>query len=88
MICHAFPGLPDSDMGELGPPLGGVASRYDAAELRQRIIDARRLLPDTIMPPYYSTENLFRVAAKWQGRTIYSAQEVEDVLAFLLTLKE
>lgn len=49
-------------------------------------MDARKLSPGTIMPPYYSTDNLFRVGKKWEGTTIYSAQDVEDVVEFLMIL--
>lgn len=88
LICHSISSIPDPDQGTLGPSLDGVASRYGSDWLRQRIMDARVQTPDTIMPPYYSRKNLFRVADIWKGTTIYSAQDVEDVLAFLLTLKE
>lgn len=88
LICHSIAALPDRDQGELGPPLDGVAAIYDADELRLRVMDARRLSPDTIMPPYFSTEGLYRVGREWSGTTIYSAQEVEDVVAFLVTLVE
>lgn len=86
LICHSIAALPDVDQGQLGPPLDGVAAVYDAWQLRRRIMDARLLSPDTIMPPYYSTDGLFRVGGKWVGQTIYSAQDVEDVVAFLGTL--
>ncbi len=86
LICHSISALPDRDQGELGPPLDGVGSVYTAGELRLRIMDARRILPDTIMPPYYATNDLYRVGARWVGQTIYSAQDVEDVVAFVMTL--
>lgn len=88
LICHRISALPDRDQGEIAPSLDGVGLRYTPDELRQRIVDARRVAPDTIMPPYYSTEGLYRVGAKWAGRTIYDAQDVEDVLAFLTTLQD
>lgn len=88
VICHRISSLPDRDQGELGPPLDGVANRYDAEQLRQRIIDARVVVPDTIMPPYYSTEGLSRVGEEWAGQTIYSAEDVEDIVAYLLTLRD
>lgn len=86
LICHGISALPDRDQGELGPPLDGVGSVYTAGELRLRIMDARRIQPDTIMPPYYATNDLYRVGARWVGQTIYSAQDVEDVVAFVMTL--
>lgn len=88
LICHSIASLPDKDQGGLGPPLDGVAEIYDAGQLRQRIIDARRGNPITIMPPYFTTDGLFRVGERWEGQTIYTAQDVEDVVAFLLTLKD
>lgn len=88
LICHSISSLPDRDQGSLGPPLDGVAQFYDAGELRQRIIDPRVIVPDTIMPPYYSLEGLFRVGEPWAGQTIYSAEDVEDIVAYLLTLKD
>lgn len=88
LICHSIATLPDRDQGGLGPPLDGVAARLDAGQMRQRIVDARRVSPDTIMPPYHATADLFAVGAKWVGQTLYSAQDVEDVVAFLMTLKD
>ena len=88
LICHQIPSLPDPGQGQLGPSLAGVAGRYSAEELRQRIIDARAFQSDTIMPPYYSTKGLLRVGRRWLGQTIYQAQDVEDVVAFLMTLKD
>lgn len=88
LICHRLPIEGEPDMGELGPDLTGIASRMSAAALRERLVDARRVNPDTIMPPYHATQGLNRVAPDFVGRTIYSAQQVEDVLAYLLTLTE
>ncbi len=86
LICHTITGLPEKDQGQIGPVLDGVADAYDAGTMRQRIVDARVLNSDTMMPPYFAMEGLFGVAEKYQGRTIYTAQEVEDVLAYLMTL--
>ena len=88
LICHRISSLDERDQGQIGPALDGVASRYDNIELRQRIVDARVINPDTIMPPYYSVTGLADVADPYRGRTIYDAQEVEDVVACLLTLTE
>ena len=75
-------------MGDLAPDLAGVGSRLTVPELRERIVDSRRVNPDTIMPPYHSLANLNRVGRRWQGATILTAQEVEDVVAYLATLTE
>jgi sulfur-oxidizing protein SoxX len=74
-------------MGTLGPSLAGGGSRYSAGELRLRIADMTRVKPDAAMPAYYRTEGLHEVAASYRGRTILTAQLVEDVVAYLQTLK-
>jgi sulfur-oxidizing protein SoxX len=88
MICHHLPIAGEPDMGDIGPDLTGVADRLSPGELRLRLVDARKINPDTVMPPYYSLSDLNRVGTQWQGKTIYSAQMIEDVLAFLGTLHE
>lgn len=88
IMCHAAP-LPELPfMGDLAPDLAGVATRMSPAEMRERIVDSRRINPDTIMPPYYSTAGLSRVGARWRGTTILSAQQIEDVVAYLATLTD
>jgi sulfur-oxidizing protein SoxX len=74
-------------MGNVGPPLAGVGARLDAAALRTRIEDSTRLNPDTIMPSYHRVEGLERVAAEYRGKPVLTAQQVEDVVAYLGTLK-
>jgi L-cysteine S-thiosulfotransferase len=88
LLCHAgpFPEVPLQ--GDLAPSLAGVGARLDAAALRLRMVDSRRLNPETIMPPYGSTEGLNRVGERWKGNSILSPQEIEDVVAYLLTLTE
>ncbi len=76
-----------SDMGLIGPALDGVASRYTQGELRMLLVNSKEAFPDTIMPGFYRTKNLFRVKGKFKGKTVLKAQEIEDILAFLLTLK-
>ena len=87
LICHAMPIPEEPDHGTLGPPLDGVADRLSEGEIRQRLVDPRRLNPDTLMPAYYSTEGLHGVDTPYRGRTIYTAQEIEDVVAYLMTLR-
>ena len=88
LICHAMPIEDEPDPGNIGPDLAGVADRYTEAELRLRLVDSKLINPDTVMPAYYSLRNLNRVDEEYAGRTIYSAQDIEDVIAFLLTLTE
>jgi sulfur-oxidizing protein SoxX len=74
--------------GEVGPPLDGVADRYEPAQLRAIIVNSKAVFGDqTLMPGFYREAGLNRVAKKFEGKTILSAQQVEDVLAYLLTLK-
>lgn len=89
VICHAIPGdlIPVDAAGTIGPPLAGVGARYNAGELRLRVVDPRASNPDTVMPSYYSTANLHRVQQRYAGLTILTAQEVEDVVAYLQTLQ-
>jgi sulfur-oxidizing protein SoxX len=86
ITCHEMPVQADFQ-GNLGPPLDGVGSRYEPGELRLRLVDSKRINPDSNMPSYYRLEGLVGVRRDWRGKTILSAQEVEDVLAYLLTLK-
>jgi sulfur-oxidizing protein SoxX len=86
LLCHTGPIPEERFQGNLAPDLQGAGRRWDAAQLRARIVDARQFNPDTIMPSYYKTEGLNRVAAAQQGKTILSAQQIEDVVAWLQTL--
>ncbi|WP_235924076.1 sulfur oxidation c-type cytochrome SoxX [Pseudoroseicyclus tamaricis] len=88
LLCHAgpFPDVPFQ--GTLAPPLDGVGARLSVPELRLRIVDSRQVNSASIMPPYHSLVGLTRVGERWQGDTILSAQEVEDVVAFLATLTD
>ncbi len=84
VLCHQVPGL--SAGGDLGPPLSGL-SRFGGAEgLRQRIADARRFNPQTIMPPYLSTDGLQEVAAAYRGQTVLTPQGLDDIVAYLMTV--
>ena len=86
VTCHELPVTADFQ-GNLGPPLTGVAERYPAGELRLRIVDGKRINPDSNMPSYYRLHDLNAVRREWVGRPMLTAQEVEDVLAYLLTLR-
>ena len=86
-LCHAVPDDGGQLAGNLGPPLAGTGARWTEAQLRLRIVDSRRLNPDTIMPSYYRVEGLDRVAPRYRGIPVLTAQEVEDVVAYLLTLR-
>ena len=89
VICHAIPGdaIPEDAAGDIGPPLDGVGGRLNAAQLRQRVVDPQAMTPGTIMPGYHVTEDLHRVQRRYAGRPILTAQEIEDVVAYLQTLR-
>jgi L-cysteine S-thiosulfotransferase len=87
IICHAMP-LPQRQFhGTIGPPLDGVGERYTAGALRLRIVDPKVFNPETIMPAYHKVQGLYRVRERYRGTSILTAQQVEDVVAYLLTLK-
>lgn len=87
LLCHSGPFPEERAQGNLASDLSGAGSRWTAAQLRARLVDARRLNPDTIMPSYFSIEGLNQVAGRFRGKTILDAQQIEDVLSFLLTLR-
>jgi len=88
LLCHAAPMPEERFQGDLATDLAGVGLRATAAQLRLRIVDARRVNPETIMPAYFRIDGLDRVAAQYRGRPILDAQQIEDVVAWLLTLRE
>nr|WP_043753013.1 sulfur oxidation c-type cytochrome SoxX [Methylobacterium nodulans] len=84
-LCHA--GLGGRAEGDVGPNLARVGARLTPGQLRLRLVDGRVLNPDTIMPSYYRVEGLTRVGAAWRGKPILEADEIEDVIAYLATLR-
>lgn len=88
LLCHSGPIAEERFQGNLAPSLAGAGSRWSEAELRLRVVDAARLNPQTIMPPYFRTEGLANVARPFAGKTLLGAQQVEDVVAWLATLKD
>ena len=87
LLCHSGPFPEQSFQGDLAPSLAGVGARLSEGQIRLRIVDASRVNPKTIMPAYFRTEGLTRVAPSQRGKTVLSAQQIEDVVAFLVTLK-
>jgi L-cysteine S-thiosulfotransferase len=88
LLCHSGPFPEEKLQGTLAPDLGGAGLRSTRGQLRLRIVDASRLNPDTIMPPYYRIDGLARVAPLFRGKPILTAEQIEDVVAFLETLRE
>jgi sulfur-oxidizing protein SoxX len=106
LLCHSVNAAGSPQQGNLAPPLAGSGTRLTAAQLRARLVDSRRLNPQSIMPAYFVTlpadcgqpaespdasadgPRFRRIAASWRGRSLLDAQQIEDVIAYLLTLKE
>ena len=88
LLCHSGPFPEERFQGDLAPSLAGAGSRLSEGQLRLRLVDGRRLNPATIMPSYYRSEGLHQVGPAWQGKTILTAEEIEDVVVFLLTLRD
>ena len=87
LACHKMP-IPEQQFhGEIGPNLAGVGSRYSAGELRLLIVNPKVVNEDTIMPAFYKNTGFNAVLKKFKGKTVISAQDVEDIIAYLLTLK-
>ena len=88
LLCHSGPFPEERFQGTIGPDLKGTGARWSEAQMRLRIVDAGRLNPDSIMPPYYRIDGLVQVAPSFRGKPILTANEIEDVVAFLVTLRE
>lgn len=87
LLCHSGPFPDEPFQGNLAPDLSGAGERSSAAQLRQRIVDPGRINPATIMPAYFKADGLSQVAPQYRGKTILTAQQVEDVVAYLQTLR-
>ena len=88
ILCHSGPFPEEKFQGDLAPSLAGSGSRWSVAQLRLRLVDASRLNPGTIMPSYYRIDGLDRVASNWRDKPILSAEQIEDIVAYLATLRE
>lgn len=87
VLCHAVPDSDERFTGNIGPTLSGVARRLTPSQLRLRVVDQTRINRDTAMPAYYRVDGLNEVAQRYRGKPVLTAQEVEDVVAYLSTLK-
>ena len=88
LLCHPGPFPEERMQGTIGPDLNGAGARWSEGQLRLRVVDARRLNPETIMPPFYRVDGLERVPAAVRGKPLLTAEQIEDVVAFLATLRE
>jgi len=88
LLCHSGPFPEERFQGDLSPNLKGTGARWREGELRLRVVDAGRLNPATIMPSYYKVDGLTRVGTAWLGKPILTAEQIEDVVAYLTTLRD
>jgi sulfur-oxidizing protein SoxX len=87
LLCHTGPFPEERFQGNLAPALDGAGQRLSAAQLRLRLVDSKRINPDSFMPAYHATDGLQRVGPAWAGKPILSAQQIEDVVAYLSLLR-
>lgn len=88
ILCHSGPFPETRFQGDLAPDLAGAGNRWSVSQLRLRLVDASRFNPETIMPSYYRNDGLVRVGRNFTGKPILSATEIEDIVAFLATLRD
>jgi sulfur-oxidizing protein SoxX len=88
ILCHNGPFPEQKFQGDLAPDLAGSGSRWSEGQLRLRLVDASSLNAATIMPSYYRLDGLTRVGPAWRGKPILSAEQIEDIVAYLVTLRE
>jgi L-cysteine S-thiosulfotransferase len=88
LLCHTGPIAEERFQGNLAPSLAGAGQRWSAAQLRLRMVDASQFNPQTIMPSYARKDGLNRVSLSMQGAPILNPQQIEDVVAYLVTLRE
>jgi L-cysteine S-thiosulfotransferase len=88
ILCHSGPFPEQKFQGDLAPDLAGSGSRWSEGQLRLRLVDAARLNAATIMPSYYRVDGLDRVGTLWRGKPILSAEQIEDIVAYLVTLRQ
>ena len=88
LLCHSGPFPEERFQGNLAPDLAGAGKRWSEGQLRLRIVDSSRITPTSIMPAYHRTDGLVRVAPAWRDKPVLNAEQIEDVVAFLTTLKD
>jgi sulfur-oxidizing protein SoxX len=88
LLCHSGPIPEERFQGTLAPSLAGAGARWSAGQLRLRLVDPQRLMPGSLMPAYHRVDGLQQVGAAWRGKPLLNAQQIEDVVAYLATLKD
>ena len=88
LLCHSGPFPEERFQGDLAPDLAGAGKRWSEGQLRLRIVDSSRINPTSVMPAYHRTDGLVRVAPAWRDKPVLNAEQIEDVVAFLTTLKD
>jgi sulfur-oxidizing protein SoxX len=88
ILCHSGPFPEVRFQGDLAPGLAGSGSRWSEGQLRLRLVDASHLNAATIMPSYYRVDGLDRVGPSWRGKPILSAEQIEDIVAYLASLRD
>ncbi|MFT5692084.1 MAG: sulfur-oxidizing protein SoxX [Oceanicoccus sp.] len=88
LLCHQLSRSDELFQGTIGPSLDDITARLDPHQIRYRIVDNSRLNHETLMPAYFQTEGLVQVAQEFRGKTILSAQEIEDIIAYLIFDRE
>jgi len=88
ILCHSGPFPEQKFQGDLAPDLSGSGNRWSEGQLRLRLADASRLNAATIMPSYYRVDRLNRVGTLWRGKPVLSAEQIEDIVAYLVTLRQ
>lgn len=86
-LCHQLPSTTDRFQGDIATNLAGAGARWTMPQLRLRIVDSRRVNADSVMPAYYKSSGLARVGVSWRDKPLLDAQQIEDVVAWLATLK-
>jgi sulfur-oxidizing protein SoxX len=87
LLCHSGPIPEERFQGNLAPDLTAVGARLSEGQIRQRVVDPTKVNPQSIMPAYYKSEGLVRVAPAYRGKTVLTAEQIEDIVAYLSTLK-
>jgi sulfur-oxidizing protein SoxX len=86
LLCHSGPFPEERFQGNLAPDLRSAA-RLTEGQIRQRIVDPAKVNPASIMPAYFRADGLAQVAPSYRGMTLLSAEQIEDIVAYLVTLK-